>query len=432
VQVYARLTGDDRPYLLVGTTPGTVETLREQGFDVAMLDGDLCEASYYLAYTRPDVPQLDWDAYGRVLLDDGVQVLLRLGPQDVERLVRAGVALRAVSLDPKPLPSTVAGKSLPTDVAVDPLIQAMVEQVDSATLFDHVGELSGETTAVIGGEPYTITTRHTDSGEPIEKATQYAAEHLAALGLDVEYHDWAWSSLSGRNVIGELTGENEPEEIFVLCAHIDDLPSGPEAPGADDNASGVVAVLTAADILSQYRWGCTLRFALWTGEEQGLLGSHFYAQRSSSAGENIAGVLNLDMIAWDSDEHPYMDLHATSSMTPTLQLAQLFADVVGAYGLDLVPDIILDGTRYSDHSSFWDYGYPAILGIEDYYPRDDNDFNPYYHSVNDQLEHFAMDYYTNLVKASLATLAHMSDCLIHPNRVYLPLLVHQASAGPRR
>lgn len=432
VQVYARLTGDDRPYLLVGAPPGTVETLRERGFDAAVLDGDLREANYYLAYPRPGVPQLDWDAYGRVLLDDGVQVLLRLGPQDAERLVRAGAALRAVSLDPKPLPPAVAGRSLPPDVAVDSRIQAMVEQVDSATLFDLVGELSGETAAVIGGEPYTITTRHTDSGEPIEKATQYAAEHLSALGLDVEYHDWAGSSHSGRNVIGELTGENEPEEIFILCAHIDDLPSGPEAPGADDNASGVVAVLTAADILSQYRWGCTLRFALWTGEEQGLWGSHYYAQRSYSADENIAGVLNLDMIAWNTPlSTPDIDLHATPSMTLALELAQLFSDVIGAYGLDLVPEIVANGTGSSDHASFWDYGYPAILGIEDYYPNK-HDFNPYYHTPDDQLQYLDMDYFADFVKASLATFAHMSDCLIYPYAVYLPLVVHQASAGPRR
>jgi Zn-dependent M28 family amino/carboxypeptidase len=326
----------------------------------------------------------------------------------------------------------VPGKSLPNYVAVDSLIQTMIEQVDSATLFDRVGELSGETAAVIGGEPYTITTRHTNSGEPIEKATQYAAEYLAALGLDVEYHDWAWSSLSGRNVIGELTGERHPEEIFVLCAHIDDLPSGPIAPGADDNASGVVAVLTAADILSQYRWGGTLRFALWTGEEQGLWGSHFYAQRSYSAGENIAGVLNLDMIAWNTLlSTPDIDLHATSSVTPTLQLAQLFSDVVGAYGLDLVPEIVANGTGSSDHASFWDYGYPAILGIEDYYPNK-HDFNPYYHTADDQLQYLDMDYFADFVKASLATFAHMSDYLIYPYEIYLPLVVHQASAGPRR
>ena len=74
----------------------------------------------------------------------------------------------------------------------------------------------------------------------------------------------------------------------------------PIIPGADDNASGSVATLLAADILSQYQWGCTLRFAFWTGEEQGLLGSYAYAQQAYQSGENILGYLNLDMIAWNT------------------------------------------------------------------------------------------------------------------------------------
>jgi Zn-dependent M28 family amino/carboxypeptidase len=79
-------------------------------------------------------------------------------------------------------------------------------------------------------------------------------------------------------VIGEIPGLVNPDDIFIIGAHIDDVTG---TPGADDNASGSVATLLAADILSQYDWGCTLRFAFWTGEEQGLLGSDVYAHRSS-------------------------------------------------------------------------------------------------------------------------------------------------------
>ena len=60
-----------------------------------------------------------------------------------------------------------------------------------------------------------------------------------------------------------------PNDIFVIGAHLDDMPTGSTAPGADDNASGSVATLIAADILSQYQWGCTLRFAFWTGRSRG-------------------------------------------------------------------------------------------------------------------------------------------------------------------
>ncbi|MCA9992294.1 MAG: Zn-dependent exopeptidase M28, partial [Anaerolineales bacterium] len=258
----------------------------------------------------------------------------------------------------------------------------------------------------IGGQPYTIATRHTYSGQPINKATQFVGEHLANLGLDVEYHNW--SDPNYPNVIGEITGQTNPDQVYILSAHLDDMPSGSLAPGADDNASGVVAALIAADIFTQYEWGCTLRFGLWTGEEQGLLGSHAYAQRAYNNGEAIAGVLNLDMIAWNTpNSSRNIDLHARATMPATLQLAQLFADVINAYNLDLVPEIVPNGSGASDHASFWNYGYTAIMGIEDF-----GDFNPNYHTTQDLLANVDLDYFTDFVRASVGTFAHMSGCLI--------------------
>ncbi len=163
-------------------------------------------------------------------------------------------------------------------------------------------------------------------------------------------------------MIGEIPGLINPDQIYIIGAHIDDV-SG--TPGADDNASGSVATLLAADILSQFQWGCTLRFAFWTGEEQGLLGSEAYAQRAYQNGENILGYLNLDMIAWNTiGSDPVISLFYSNSVPPSLQFAQLFADVVDAYNLNLNP--ILDtGQGGSDHSSFLAYGYNSILAIED-------------------------------------------------------------------
>lgn len=313
--------------------------------------------------------------------------------------------------------------TMPAAVTPDPLVQLMIDQVDSSTVYSYTGDLSGEWPVVVGGAPYTIATRHTYSGEPLQKATQFTGEHLESLGLDVEYH--TWNASYPPNVIGVLTGTLNPNDVFIICAHLDDMPPGPLAPGADDNASGSVAVLVAADILTQYQWGCTLRFALWTGEEQGLLGSAAYALRASHHGENIVGVLNLDMIGYNTiGSSPDIDLHADSDTPGTLELAQLFADVVETYDLDLIPQIVPNGTGASDHASFWEHGYAAILGIEDF-----GDFNPYYHTTNDLLANMDMDYYTDFVKASVGTLAHMSDCLIPSGTGYLDGYVTAASGG---
>jgi hypothetical protein len=318
--------------------------------------------------------------------------------------------------------SSITGTTAFTPVQTpDPAIQAMIDQVDSNTVRQYTGDLSGEWPVDIDGQEYTIRTRNTYSGEAIHNATRYAGEHLADLGLDVEYH--IWEGQDYPNVIGQLTGQTNPEDIFMITAHIDSVPSGSRAPGADDNGSGSTATLIAADILTQYEWGCTLRFALWTGEEQGFLGSDAYAARAHSQGENILGVLNLDMIAYNSDEQPTVNLLANSSIPGSIEIGNLFQDVVQVYGIDLDPLLYVDNSlgNRSDNKSFWDEGYPAILAIEDYF----SDFNPYYHSTSDTLANLDLEYYTQFVQASVGTFAHMADCLLEnpqePTFVDVPL-----------
>ncbi len=197
---------------------------------------------------------------------------------------------------------------------------------------------------MIGGAPYTIATRYTYTTEPIQKATQYAYEHFDALGLPVQYHTYNLSGMK-RNVIAEQPGLSQPERIFMVTAHLDDTSQSPYtlAPGADDNGSGSTGVLIAADILSQFDFDCTIRYALFTGEEQGLVGSYYYAQDAYANGDDIEGVLNLDMIAYNSDLYPQIELHTRPGNPSDLAIANLFSDVVDAYNLNLVPEIVQDG-----------------------------------------------------------------------------------------
>jgi hypothetical protein len=424
VPVYVRLTADAGSYLIGGAEEAQIRRLQAEGLRVTVLDPEMQGAAYYLAYPMPGQDRPTWNAYGQLLHDDGVQALLRMSPQNAERLAEAGAELRAVTLDPKPFRPALVEGAIPAVIEPDPLIQLMIDQIDTDLVYQYTGNISGEWPVEIGGQPYTIATRHTYSGTPIEKATQFVGEHLAALGLDVEYHNW--SSPQYPNVIAELPGLLDPDEIWIICGHIDDMPSGGFAPGADDNGSGTITTLIAADILTQFQWGSTLRFALWTGEEQGLLGSHAYAQRAFSNGENIAGVLNLDMVAWNTfNTNPTIDLHADSSLPPTLDLAQLMADVIDAYSLNLIPEIVPNGSGSSDHASFWDYGYTAILGIEDF-----SDFNPYYHTTADDMDNLQdWPYYVDFVKASVATFAHMSGSLIPSGLGTLEGTVTAATGG---
>jgi hypothetical protein len=405
VPVYARLASAGGSAVLVGVDAAATALLASEGHDLLTLDPSIDGARYYVVYFTPPFPRArgrELPANGRLLYENETYAVMRMSAKNARSLAEAGAGLRAVTLDPKPLPAAVPPtRCYPQSISADPVIQGLIDQVEASAVYQYTGDLSGEWPVTVGGLTDTIKTRHT-YGAYIQMATDYAGERMEALGLSVEYMQW--DAPGYPNVIGELPGSVSPDTIIIICGHIDDMPPGPIAPGADDNASGATAVLLAADVMSRYSWGYTLRFALWTGEEQGLLGSHAYAQRSSGLGENIAGVLNLDMIAYNtSGSARDIDLHANSGIPATLELAQLFADAVGVYGLDLIPQIVPDGTGASDHTSFCDYGYAAILGIEDL-----GDFNPRLHKTTDRLEYLDMDYYVEFVRASIAACAHMA------------------------
>jgi len=295
-----------------------------------------------------------------------------------------------------------------------------MDQVDVTRMMLYVNELSGEQSTLIGGEPYLIETRSSHASEELGKATQYAYEHFERLGLDVRYHNWKHNGDTyPPNVVAEKPGLTNPDDIVIIGAHLDSTAGGQTgyeavAPGADDNASGSVAVLMAAEVLSPYTFDATIRFVLFTGEEQGLWGSTAYATSVSS--ENILDVINLDMIAWDSKDGPDMDIHARSTVPGCMDLANVFSDTIAAYTLDLLPVIYESGTTASDHSSFWNQGFPAILAIENYRvdsptPRD---FNAYYHSTSDLASQFNQDFYGQMTKAALGAVAHLAglrtDC----------------------
>ena len=407
--------------LLTGADRAGQKSLQEAGMTIQVLDPDLRSDSYYQVETKSSRPTPDFAAYGLVLLKTANGVLLRMDPSKVDALTQAGVDLRLITLTPKPLPTAQSEAISPDVVDPDPLIQGMIDQVSTDQIYEYDRGLAGEIPVWVDDGWYTIGTRHTNSGTPIQKTTSYVGQHMSNdLGLGVEYYQWKNST--NPDVIGEISGLTSPENIFIIGAHIDDV-SG--TPGADDNASGSVATLLAADILSQYQWGCTLRFAFWTGEEQGLLGSDAYAQHVYNSGENIVGYLNLDMIAWNTPNSPAsIYLGYRSSVPRSLDLANLFSAVVDAYNINLQPVI---GTSYdgsSDHTSFLDRGYPSILAIEG-----NNDFNPYYHKPQDTPAITDPIYFTDFVKASIATYAHMSDCLIPSGVGYLDGHVTAASGG---
>ena len=199
----------------------------------------------------------------------------------------------------------------------------LVSQVDDSQVRAHVRRLALLDTAAASTFA-NLRTRYCLRPETYE-STRYIRDQLAAVlgesAVSIRAFDLEIGDLQGRvqdltpadalrmyNVIGELPGTDPTAGYYLICAHYDAIGSRTKggwnwrtdpAPGADDNASGVAAVLEAARVLSQVDLPWTVRFALWSGEELGLHGSREYAGRAGDDDDRILGVINIDMVGYN-------------------------------------------------------------------------------------------------------------------------------------
>ncbi|PKP02849.1 MAG: hypothetical protein CVU14_02785 [Bacteroidetes bacterium HGW-Bacteroidetes-9] len=289
------------------------------------------------------------------------------------------------------IPLLFPGIKLEAQIAYSPFVDSLSQLATHSSVLLLTRQLAGDTTVTINGQTTTIQSRHYLNPSNA-KAADFIFEKFTQLGYTPEIHNF--NGTRGENVIATKIGTKYPEKEFIICGHYDNMPSGSTAPGADDNASGTVAVLEAARILQPFDFDYTIRFATWDEEEIGLVGSHAYAQRAQQQGHQIIGVLNLDMIAWDSD-NDYTYTIATNEISQAF--TNDFITTTGYYQPQFNHNYYF--TEASDHASFWEYGYPAMLAIEDWY-----DFNDFYHTPNDDINILNMEYYVAFVRASLANL----------------------------
>jgi hypothetical protein len=278
----------------------------------------------------------------------------------------------------------------------DPFIEELINQTNLDSLVSFVRILSGEDSVMIGDT--TVLIQHRVSNQNNDLAADYIKQKLE--GYDLDTYDQVYSS-GGRNIYAIQTGILYPDEQYIICAHYDAVTDY----CADDDASGTAGVLEAARILSNYQLDYTLIYALWDEEEIGLIGSGYYASQAFSNNDNILGVVNLEMSGWDSDDDGLIDIH-TRNIANSVSLANLVFNIVSVYNLSLAPVIYNPGATNSDHDSFWDEGYSAIVFSEAFWG---GDFNPYYHTIDDRIDRFNLPYFHKLVKLAVGSISTLVD-----------------------
>lgn len=280
-----------------------------------------------------------------------------------------------------------------------PVVSSILSQVSIDSLMYRSEEISGYRGVIVNGVLDTIFSRYRNRPGN-ELAYRYIMQKFTSFGLEVDSQKFG--SL-GKNALAIQPGFVYPHRYFILCAHYDGLPNTTIAPAADDDGSGVATVLEAARILSQFDFEYTIKYAIWDEEEQGLIGSNAYATWALNNHDTVMGVINLDAIAWDGNNDSVARIHVkpiadSESLGDSLFIMNERYDI----GLNLI--INNPGATYSDHASFWNKGYSALLFIEDW----DNDPNPQYHTVRDSVTYFNVSYYHRTSKLAIAALSSLA------------------------
>jgi hypothetical protein len=262
----------------------------------------------------------------------------------------------------------------------------MIQKVNEDMLYGYLKNLTDFGPRFTGTENCTL-------------AAQYIYSEFEKMNIDVEYHDWKFRDYESQNVVATLEGSDpDSDAIYIISAHYD---TTRKSPGANDDGSGVAAVLTIANILSQYSFNHTIRFIAFSGEEVGTYGSFTYARDAYRRGDNIIAVLNPDIIGY-ADTEKGGKIIRFSNMDRSSWIPRYASDVSEKYydNAELTIENI-PNYRGADNQAFVDYGYDGVWIVE-------HDGHQWGHSPEDTIDHINFTYLTKVTKLLLATLAELA------------------------
>ncbi|MFC1557587.1 M28 family peptidase, partial [candidate division KSB1 bacterium] len=221
-------------------------------------------------------------------------------------------------------------------------------------------------------------------------AGDYLYETYRSFGYNPEYQWFEPRGIRTANILATLRGTVNPELIYVISSHYD---SNQRGPGADDNSSASAVLLETARLLAGTPMPATIIFALFTGEESGLLGSRYFVQQAVENNMKLVGALNNDMIGWAEDHRLDNTLRYSNAGIRDVQHAAAF----------LFSKMVTYDAHYyksTDAAAYYE-AYGDIVGGIGSYPVLGN---PYYHQPTDLLETVNHELLEEAAKANIASI----------------------------
>jgi hypothetical protein len=306
---------------------------------------------------------------------------------------------------------------------IDPQIVALLEEVSEENLMANVQALENF------GTRNTFSDTESDTFG-IGAARRWIFNEFQNLGdgrLEVQYQDYTFDfeglTTTQRNIVATLPGTGRYPGALVLMANYDSraaswLDGKSLAPGADDNGSGVAALLEIARIMSGHTWDQTMVFVALTAEEQGTFGSKHFVEQASLAHLDINAAINNDMIGGRAGIPQSVRLYSIGPDTSNARQLARYIDYVGNLYLSALPITMYDGLdregRWGDQREFVTAGYPAVRLIES---EEDLSIQ---NSTRDTWSLIDYNYFRQIVQLNLATLANMA-CAPSPAAIAEPL-----------
>lgn len=283
------------------------------------------------------------------------------------------------------------------------------------TIWSHINSVSRSNIEELINHLTSFHNRHTKS-ENINMAAEWIMEELKQLAGNetghknsVNYHEYIEEQYHLKNVIYHKQGTTN--RIILFCAHYDtilqnntnDIES--RAPGADDNASGVCALLEIARVISTLNLEYSIRFVFFSGEEQGYWGSKHYAQYIKDKNEDLYAVVNLDMcsepgfLTTKYTTNIDVDDGTTGSVSTNNEASQLLGQKMEKMAIDYTNlKVEYDPIAFSDYMPFEARGYVCIGA----YDGSAVEQNHHYHSETDVPSNLDLDFLTSITKMTLA------------------------------
>lgn len=310
-------------------------------------------------------------------------------------------------------------------------IERILGQVESDRLMTHIRTLQDFYTRHVNSTQASldqgIGAAKAYIGGQFETYRQASGGNLYTFDLPFESVTTDGERRAQSNLAAVIQGTEVGAGTVLVGAHYDSVGRPLDsfevfAPGANDNASGVAAVLELARIMSQARYKATIMFVLFAAEEVGRQGSKAFAAWAREDQTDLLAMINVDTIGNVHDGNGLVNDRemrvfsaGPNENSPSRDLARMLNFIGFNYGLDLdlvVQDAIDRENRYGDHFSFSELDFPAVRLINAYEEKINGD-------PTDTIEYIEAGYLRDATKAILAIVTALADGPRPPTNIVL-------------